>query len=76
MELKGLPAGLYEVQIEASDVFGFTDQSTVEYQREACITEIHNVVSCTEEQLCMQLIICCTSSIVQYSTTVLVTFTK
>ena len=35
VQTKGLPAGVYEVQIEATDVFGFTDQSTVEYQREA-----------------------------------------
>ena len=35
VQLKGLPAGVYEVQIEATDVFGFADQSSLEYQREA-----------------------------------------
>ena len=34
VQLKGFPAGIYEVQIEATDVFGFTDQGTVLYQRE------------------------------------------
>jgi len=84
VELKGLPAGIYEVQIEASDVFGFTDLSTVEYQHEACMTCIiwmYNIVSCTCRRAGVCAAIAKSSAslhvaVGQYNTTVLVTFTK